>query len=226
MLSIAAAAGEPGASRTIAQALEFGPEPPMSKKPVPPARPPAGRPARPAGRPQDELYGHHDPIPAPEAEERSSDTAWALFQELRDTDDRMFAPTAPMSSRSLSFATTQPAPAPGAALRTGRGAASGAEARIDDLLLEARRNNRVCPQPPAWDALYALLPDRRQGAQGWEPPLPVTGPAWQATGAMSKRLVLRDQLEWAAARGAAAAVLAHLRGLAETDWLHVGEPGG
>jgi hypothetical protein len=190
----------------------------MRKKTSPPAPAAPGATPAPARRPADELYGHHDPIPAPDAQERATETAWALFQELHDTDKRQFADTVPatapgrLDSRSLS--STLPGIAPASAARRG-------EPTLDELLLEARRNNRVCPQPAAWRTLYTLLPGKRQGPNGWEPPLPITGPAWQATGAMAKRLALRDHLEWAAAHGGAASVLAWLRALPEGDWLHV-----
>ena len=104
-------------------------------------------------------------------------------------------------------------------------AARAAEPTLDDLLLEARRNNRICPLQAGWRALYALLPAKRQGPRGWEPALPNTGPGWATTGAMTKRLALRDHLQWAVDHGGAGRILDFMRQLPEAAWLHVGDEG-
>lgn len=42
----------------------------------------------------------------------------------------------------------------------------------DTLIAYCRENNRVCPMPQRWNALWELLPDRARVGGGWEPPLP------------------------------------------------------
>jgi len=44
---------------------------------------------------------------------------------------------------------------------------------LEEVLIEARRNQRVCPQPRKWKELYDLLPGKRRKANSWEPSLPL-----------------------------------------------------
>lgn len=167
----------------------------------------------------DEPFLHGDRIPAAEAQERSSDTSWALFNELHERHEARFADTVPateplpLSSAERAFAPTRPTGLPVPAKPKGPG--------LEDLLAESRRNDRVCPLPGAWQALYQLLPDKRQEGTVWDPAPPITGTAWKATSALPKRLCLRDHLEWAASHGVAQAVLDYLRSLPEEEWLHL-----
>jgi hypothetical protein len=41
------------------------------------------------------------------------------------------------------------------------------------LIAYSREHQRVCPQPQRWQALWEMLPDRRQVDGGWSPPLPL-----------------------------------------------------
>lgn len=202
---------------------------PPAVPPNPSATPAARTPSTPAAS---DPYAALDPIPRPDAQEKSTETAWALFQELHQTQERRFAETVPMSAAQALQTLPRPLPAwtaapvaPAAAMVAQAPATAPAGLTLEDLLLEARRNNRICPQQAGWRALYALLPGKRQGAKGWEPPLPSTGPAWASTGAMSKRLALRDHLQWAVDHGGAARILEFMRQLPEAAWLHVGDEG-
>jgi hypothetical protein len=89
---------------------------------------------------------------------------------------------------------------------------------LSQVMTEARRNNRACPQPQAWQKLYEMLPGKRQVGRGWEPPPPLTGSAWAATQSLAKRMCLRDHIEWADKHGCLDAVYAYLRQLPEDDW--------
>ena len=54
---------------------------------------------------------------------------------------------------------------------------------------------RVCPLPKHWNALYELLPDRRQRMDGgWEPALPLILAAWWDTPPLAKMLRLREHI--------------------------------
>lgn len=172
----------------------------------------------------DEPYLFGDRIPTPETQERDTETAWATFHELEQRHQARFAETVPasapqpLSPTERAFAPTAPDTLPRARKKPVAAAPKGPG--LTELLAEARRNDRVCPLPAAWQGLYQLLPDKRQEGAVWEPAPPITGPAWKATSAVPKRLCLRDHLEWAATHGAAAEVLDYLKGLLEEEWLH------
>jgi len=91
---------------------------------------------------------------------------------------------------------------------------------LHSLIAYCRDNNRVCPMPKSWNALFEMLPNRRRTALGWEPPLPLILEAWEHTPAPLKTLRVVEHLEWAAAQGALDDVARFLRGLPEAEWLH------
>ncbi len=149
-----------------------------------------------------------DSIPAPQAVEQNSDTAWALFNDLSASHDAGFAPTAPASLHMrLQEAASQPA------LRNAKALT------LQDVIEESRRNNRVCPLPEQWQLFYEQLPNR----QVKHPPHAMSGAAWRATSSMSKRICLRDQIEWAASQGALQAAYTFLQALPEHLWHHMGD---
>lgn len=94
---------------------------------------------------------------------------------------------------------------------------------IDEVLAEAGKNNRVCPQPLRWNELWEMLPGRRRKGVGWEPALPLILAAWWDTPAMLKALRLREHVEWASSHGCLEQVFAFLSSLPESEWHHVGD---
>ncbi len=96
-------------------------------------------------------------------------------------------------------------------------------ATLDEVLSEATKSRRVCPQPLRWNELWELLPNRRRNAGGWEPEAPLILAAWHDTPAIAKALRLRQHLEWAAEHGALERVWAFLDALREEEWHHFGE---
>ena len=42
------------------------------------------------------------------------------------------------------------------------------------LIEYCREDDRICPMPDAWNDLWHMLPDRVNGRDGWEPPLPLS----------------------------------------------------
>ena len=96
-------------------------------------------------------------------------------------------------------------------------------ATLEDVMIEVRRNNRVCPQPRRWTELYDLLPNKRRQGGGWEPALPLILAAWWDTPAMLKMLRLQEHIEWAATHGVLDTVHEFLAGLKEEDWHHLGD---
>lgn len=96
-------------------------------------------------------------------------------------------------------------------------------ATLDEVLAEAQRNNRVCPQPQKWNELYEILPNKRRKDGGWEPALPLILAAWWDTPAMPKMLRLREHIEWASEQGVLDTVHKFLVNLKEEEWHHIGE---
>lgn len=188
--------------------------------------PPKKPPKPPSGKRLDDPYVYGDAIPTPDAQEKDTDTAWQLFHELTEKQDARFSPTTPGSGPApLPDATTTPAPgyettAP-ATMRNSAADRREAPLGIDELMIEARRNNRVCPRLEDWLKLYALLPGKQEVEGRMQPPPPISPQAWRVTSAMVKRLCLRDHLEWAVSHDAVMPVLMFLRALPEDHWLHM-----
>lgn len=168
-----------------------------------------------------------DSIPAPEALHQDGDTAWALFQEVSQQQERRFADTAPMtqppgmSPEEVSWAATQPAG--GTYKRPVPRKVETPLFTLEAAMLVARKNNRVCPRPERWDEFTQLLPARKTLRGNQKPPAPATGAAWAVTPALTKRLCFREQIEWAEREGVLETVMAFMQSMPETDWLHMGE---
>jgi hypothetical protein len=91
------------------------------------------------------------------------------------------------------------------------------------LIVYSREHQRVCPQPQRWQALWEMLPDRRQVDGGWSPPLPLILGAWHHASNIEKMQRLAEHLEWAEKRGKIAAIAAFIRSLDESDWHHLSD---
>ena len=96
-------------------------------------------------------------------------------------------------------------------------------ATLDQVLAEAQKNNRVCPQPNQWQELYEMLPNKQRKGASWEPALPLILAAWWDTPAVSKILRLREHVEWASTHGCLDQIYSFLHQLREDQWHHVGE---
>ncbi len=94
---------------------------------------------------------------------------------------------------------------------------------LEEVFAEAKKNNRVCPQPQRWQELYDMLPKKQRKGTGWEPSLPLILAAWWDTSALSKILRLREHIEWAAQHGCLHDVYSFLCDLPEDQWYHFGE---
>jgi hypothetical protein len=136
--------------------------------------------------------------PLPEVQESNTETSWRMFVELQEQQGSGFEPTEPASLHAHS---TQPA---------GR-------VTVDDVMVEARRLNRVCPRDGAWQQLWRLLRE----AAGCEPPLPIVAPESLKTPQLVKRVRFRDQVEWAAQQGQLQVLFGFMQSLSEEDWNHM-----
>lgn len=142
-----------------------------------------------------------EPANGVEVLEKNTDTAWAMFQTLLDQHQQGFSETAPASA---DIAETVARPA---------------AATLDAVLLEIRRNNRVCPLPSIWKQLHDALPAKSPKLA----PVPLTSQEWKQTPALEKRTRLRQHVEWAEAHGALQQVYDLLAGLPENKWQHMGD---
>lgn len=134
--------------------------------------------------------------------ETSSDTSWAMFQALQGQQERGFEKTRPTGLAT-----------------PGDGPAAGDDVTVDDVLVEARRNNRVCPMPAIWQRLYAYLPNTGPHL----PTVPATHAEWKQVPNLQKRARLREHIQWAASQGVLRQVYEALRKLPENRWHHIGD---
>jgi len=89
---------------------------------------------------------------------------------------------------------------------------------IEELMAEASKDGRVCPQPIIWNRLWALLPDRRRIGTRWEPPPPLILAAWWETSDGDKRDRFHSHLRWASEHGAIEPIANLLSNMKPEDW--------
>jgi hypothetical protein len=134
--------------------------------------------------------------------EKNTETSWAMFQAIQNQQERGFEKTKPTGLNA-----------------TNSGGRPGGPVSLDEVLVEVRRNNRVCPLPTVWMRLYALLPNKPEQF----PPVPATRDEWARLPSLQKRARLRAHLEWASAQGVLPQVHQVLCALPEAKWHHMGE---
>ncbi|HVZ46725.1 MAG TPA: hypothetical protein VHA82_23160 [Ramlibacter sp.] len=165
-------------------------------------------------------------IPGGEAQEMSDETGWVEWNQALEQSDRQFAPTGPMTAPmppdgiDPRYAKTRPA-----ALSTAKDisqAGRGKRLTAETAMVEARKNNRVCPKPRRWAELFGQMPQWAPEAADL-PGAPLTGDAWKRTPALAKRMALRDHIEWAHKNGCLEPMLEFLKSLPEDEWHHMGD---
>lgn len=141
--------------------------------------------------------------PLPEVVESNSETVWQAFVQLQAHGRAAFSKTVPSTIAGLHEPMEH----------------SRQQLTIDDVMVEVRRFNRICPVEPHWSGLCEVL---RQ-AVGLEPPAAIFGPAARSTPKLTKRIRVRDQVEWAAQNGALQVMADFVRALPEDQWVHMGQ---
>lgn len=149
-------------------------------------------------------YHPGEPLPAPEAVVKDTNSAWALFQAIQDGTHDDFAQT------------QRGAPPPGTRKKAPRGLKP---ITVEEVLFEVRRNNRVCPMPSHWQKMHDTLRETNGAAA---PPSPINVTSWRSTGDLDKRSCLRKQIEWAADKNCLEAFFTLLKALPEEKWHHMG----
>lgn len=168
----------------------------------------------------------------PEARELGQETGWGMWNGAVHALDQRFADTEPSSmpmrlgGGDPRYAPTMPA-ALAKKLPVARAVEAGEAAvrkppALDEVLQEARRGNRVCPQPESWHALFEILQRHAAVKQLKLPASPLTGKSWKATPSLAKRMCLREQVEWAAAHGCLTPLYDGLKSIPDTDWHYMG----
>ena len=156
----------------------------------------------------------------PEVNDTDGETAWALWEDANSPPvETQPAPHEAPIRRAVPQNYTQPMGLP-----TERSAylpAAPTGVNVDALMAVARRLNRACPRIGPWRELHSRLLSAAPSA-GDELPPPPRGEGF-APSAVSMRLLLRRQLDWAEAHGVLPVAAVYLRVLSEKDWLHVGE---
>jgi hypothetical protein len=89
---------------------------------------------------------------------------------------------------------------------------------LDDVMTEASRHGRVCPQPMIWNQLWELLANPRRVGAGWEPLLPLILAAWWEASDSDKRSRFHSHLRWASEHGAIELVAALMSSMKPEDW--------
>lgn len=137
-----------------------------------------------------------------EVVEKNTETSWAMFQAIQGQSERGFEKTKPTALNT-----------------TNAGGTPAGPVSIDDVLVEVRRNNRVCPLPTVWVRIHALIPNKPTQLAG----VPATREEWSRLPSLQKRARLREHIEWAAVQGVLPQVHQVLKALPEAKWHHMGE---
>lgn len=97
---------------------------------------------------------------------------------------------------------------------------SETEKQLNCLLASFRAEDKVCPKPDFWNHLWEMLPGRRQGSTGWEPPLPMILGVWWIATAEQKTERFSLHLRYAADKGVLDEVEEYLNSLAVENWAY------
>jgi hypothetical protein len=136
----------------------------------------------------------------PEVVESNSDSSWRMFLALQASNGDDFSPTQPFGPSSL------------------RAQSQAGRVTVQEVMVEARRHNRVAPLAQHWQRLYEML----KSATGGEPPEPMSGEELATSPPLVRRIRIRDQVEWAAEHAQLQLVLSFFQSLPEEHWVHIG----
>ena len=87
----------------------------------------------------------------------------------------------------------------------------------NELLSYVIQNNRVCPNPPEWDGMYKLLPDKNRVL----PPLILA--SWWNSSDDDKQYRLKQQIQWAKEHHLLLEIAEYLLALSHDDWTYIDE---
>lgn len=91
---------------------------------------------------------------------------------------------------------------------------------LSEVIQEVEKDGRVCPAPDKWHELWEMLPDKKRKGSGWEPPLPLILTAWNDTPIISKKIRIREHIQWAEKHGILDDVYHFLKNLKHNEWYY------
>jgi hypothetical protein len=91
------------------------------------------------------------------------------------------------------------------------------------LIAYCKEQNRICPLPTFWNAVYKTLSVRAGRNEVDKCPLPLILAAWDEASPLLKMTRLEEQIRWASENGNFDKVSIYLRSLQEQQWFHIGE---
>jgi hypothetical protein len=94
---------------------------------------------------------------------------------------------------------------------------------LDEILTFSQAEQRVCPQPQAWNQLWELLPNKNPVGSGWEPSLPLILGAWWHTSDSEKQSRFLSHIQWAAEHDALPKIAAFIKSLTPEQWHYDGQ---
>lgn len=95
--------------------------------------------------------------------------------------------------------------------------------KLDALLRYVGDEDRVCPKPLIWNALWERLPNRERKGFGWMPPAPLILGAWHETSDDEKANRLDLHIRHAHQHAAFDELDLFIRGLDADSWVYRGE---
>lgn len=90
--------------------------------------------------------------------------------------------------------------------------------KLANLLAYVQAEQRICPQPQQWNALWEMLSGKEREEVGRKPALPLILGAWWHTSVIEKQLRFREHIEYAAQKGILDEVDFFVRGLTPEQW--------
>ncbi|MBT3071920.1 hypothetical protein KKP04_13720 [Rhodomicrobium sp. Az07] len=97
------------------------------------------------------------------------------------------------------------------------------ELQLEALLSFVMSDDRVCPRPMEWHALWQKIGGRRLDTNGgitWEPAPPIVLSAWTFSNDASRAARFYEHLQWATAHGALDIADTFVRSLPQEAWHH------
>ena len=88
-------------------------------------------------------------------------------------------------------------------------------------IAEVKKNNRVCPLPLKWNAMWEILNKNKGNHDDEELLVPLILAAWGITSNLEKIVRLQSQIRWASKSGCLPEVYEFLVNLNEDDWHHL-----
>tara|TARA_Y100001978_G_C23468323_1_gene325739 strand:- start:28 stop:366 length:339 start_codon:yes stop_codon:yes gene_type:complete len=88
--------------------------------------------------------------------------------------------------------------------------------KLENLIKYVSSDGRVCPAPMKWNELYDMLPNKEYN----KPALPLILSAWWETGALWKKIRLKEHITFGFEQGLLDKIDVFLRSLGKDEWAY------